>query len=114
MAEIRWGEPGSSRHSGIGRGIRAGFAGASGDGTAIGSYPHLRRGTIEIGFRGCGRERVDLVGQSLETGRERFSVNIDRLHHLDRRAWLKLGGLSLGSLVSGPGPGLARLFAAEA
>jgi hypothetical protein len=32
---------------------------------------------------------------------------------LDRRSWLKIGGLSLGSLVSGPGPSLARLFEAE-
>ncbi|MGL4555357.1 MAG: DUF1501 domain-containing protein [Gemmataceae bacterium] len=32
---------------------------------------------------------------------------------LDRRAWMKVGGLSLGSLVSGVGPGLAGLFAAE-
>lgn len=32
---------------------------------------------------------------------------------LDRRAWLKLGGLNLGALVSGSGPNLASLFAAE-
>lgn len=32
---------------------------------------------------------------------------------LDRRAWLKVGGLSLGALVSGTEPSLARLFAAE-
>lgn len=32
---------------------------------------------------------------------------------LDRRAWLKLGGLSLGALVSGIEPNLARLLAAE-
>lgn len=32
---------------------------------------------------------------------------------LDRRAWLKLGGLSLGALVPGLDPSLARLFAAE-
>src|SRR5262245_9537354 len=32
---------------------------------------------------------------------------------LDRRSWLRIGGLSLGALVSGPGPSLARLFAAE-
>jgi hypothetical protein len=32
---------------------------------------------------------------------------------LDRRTWLKLGGLSLGSLVSGQEPNLARLLAAE-
>ena len=32
---------------------------------------------------------------------------------LDRRAWLKVGGLSLGALVSGGEPSLARLFAAE-
>jgi hypothetical protein len=32
---------------------------------------------------------------------------------LDRRSWLKIGGLSLGSLVSGLEPNLARLFAAE-
>jgi hypothetical protein len=32
---------------------------------------------------------------------------------LDRRAWLKIGGLSLGALVTGMKPGLARLFAAE-
>ncbi len=32
---------------------------------------------------------------------------------LDRRAWLKLGGLSLGALVSGVEPNLAQLFAAE-
>jgi hypothetical protein len=31
---------------------------------------------------------------------------------LDRRAWMKVGGLSLGALVSGVGPGLADLFAA--
>src|SRR6266446_1463086 len=33
---------------------------------------------------------------------------------LDRRSWLKIGGLSLGALVSGLNPSLARLFAAEA
>jgi hypothetical protein len=33
---------------------------------------------------------------------------------LDRRSWLRIGGLSLGAFVSGPGPSLARLFAAEA
>lgn len=33
---------------------------------------------------------------------------------LDRRRWLKVGGLSLGALVSGMEPNLARLFAAEA
>jgi hypothetical protein len=32
---------------------------------------------------------------------------------LDRRSWLKVGGLSLGALVSGLEPSLARLFAAE-
>jgi hypothetical protein len=32
---------------------------------------------------------------------------------VDRRRWLQIGGLSLGALVSGPGPSLARLFAAE-
>jgi hypothetical protein len=32
---------------------------------------------------------------------------------LDRRSWLKIGGLSLGALVSGLEPTLARLFAAE-
>jgi hypothetical protein len=32
---------------------------------------------------------------------------------LDRRTWLKLGGLSLGALVTGLEPSLARLFAAE-
>src|SRR5262249_39176725 len=32
---------------------------------------------------------------------------------LDRRTWLKVGGLSLGALVSGAQPNLARLFAAE-
>jgi hypothetical protein len=32
---------------------------------------------------------------------------------LDRRGWLKVGGLSLGALVSGIEPNLARLFAAE-
>ncbi len=32
---------------------------------------------------------------------------------LDRRTWLKLGGLSLGALVSGTGPNLAQLFATE-
>jgi hypothetical protein len=32
---------------------------------------------------------------------------------LDRRSWLKVGGLSLGSLVSGLEPSLTRLFAAE-
>ena len=37
-----------------------------------------------------------------------------RIHGLDRRTWLKVGGLSLGALVSGLGPSLARLFAAEA
>ena len=35
-------------------------------------------------------------------------MNIDRPRPLDRRAWLKLGGLSLGSLVSGPAPVMAR------
>jgi hypothetical protein len=33
---------------------------------------------------------------------------------LDRRTWLKIGGLSLGALVSGMNPSLAGLFAAEA
>jgi hypothetical protein len=33
---------------------------------------------------------------------------------LDRRSWLRIGGLSLGALVSGLEPSLARLFAAEA
>src|SRR5262245_42750052 len=33
---------------------------------------------------------------------------------LDRRAWLKLGGLSLGALASGIAPNLAGLLAAEA
>jgi hypothetical protein len=32
---------------------------------------------------------------------------------MDRRSWLKIGGLSLGALVSGVEPSLARLFAAE-
>lgn len=32
---------------------------------------------------------------------------------LDRRSWLKIGGLSLGALVAGVEPNLARLFAAE-
>src|SRR5947209_7313720 len=32
---------------------------------------------------------------------------------IDRRTWLKLGGLSLGALVTGLQPSLARLFAAE-
>jgi hypothetical protein len=32
---------------------------------------------------------------------------------LDRRSWLKVGGLSLGALVSSLEPSLARLFAAE-
>jgi hypothetical protein len=32
---------------------------------------------------------------------------------LDRRTWLKIGGFSLGTLVTGFGPSLARLFAAE-
>lgn len=36
-----------------------------------------------------------------------------RSHPLDRRAWMKLGGLSLGALVTGAEPSLARLFAAE-
>ena len=36
-----------------------------------------------------------------------------RCPRLDRRAWLKLGGLSMGALVSGIEPSLARLFAAE-
>ncbi|MCS6850127.1 MAG: DUF1501 domain-containing protein [Gemmataceae bacterium] len=33
---------------------------------------------------------------------------------IDRRTWLKVGGLSLGALVSGVEPSLARLFAADA
>lgn len=33
---------------------------------------------------------------------------------LDRRTWLKLGGLSLGTLCTGPAPNLARLLAAPA
>ena len=37
-----------------------------------------------------------------------------QLPGLDRRTWLKVGGLSLGALVSGIEPSLARLFAAEA
>ena len=32
---------------------------------------------------------------------------------IDRRAWLKLGGLSLGALVNGASPSLAKLLAAE-
>src|SRR5260370_42691941 len=32
---------------------------------------------------------------------------------MDRRTWLKVGGLSLGALVSGLPPSLAGLFAAE-
>jgi hypothetical protein len=36
-----------------------------------------------------------------------------RPHPLDRRAWLKIGGLSLGALVSGAEPSLTQLFAAE-
>jgi hypothetical protein len=32
---------------------------------------------------------------------------------LDRRTWLKLGGLHLGALVTGAGPNLAALYAAE-
>jgi hypothetical protein len=32
---------------------------------------------------------------------------------MDRRTWLKIGGLNLGALVTGLQPGLARLFAAE-
>src|SRR5438876_8358969 len=32
---------------------------------------------------------------------------------LDRRSWLKIGGLSLGALVTGIEPSLVRLFAAE-
>jgi hypothetical protein len=32
---------------------------------------------------------------------------------LDRRTWLQIGGLSLGSLIAGAAPNLARLFAAE-
>ncbi len=36
----------------------------------------------------------------------------DRPTALDRRAWLRLGGLSLGALVSGGEPTLARLYAA--
>jgi hypothetical protein len=32
---------------------------------------------------------------------------------LDRRAWLKVGGLSLGALVSGLNPSLSQLFSAE-
>src|SRR5258707_6142817 len=33
---------------------------------------------------------------------------------MDRRSWLKIGGLSLGALVTGVNPSLARLFAGEA
>src|SRR5262245_33800964 len=33
---------------------------------------------------------------------------------MDRRTWLKLGGLSLGALSTGPAPRLAQLLAAEA
>src|SRR5438309_11662805 len=32
---------------------------------------------------------------------------------LDRRTWLKVGGLSLGALVSGMNPSLAQVLAAE-
>ncbi len=32
---------------------------------------------------------------------------------MDRRAWLRIGGLSLGALVAGAGPNLARLYVAE-
>jgi hypothetical protein len=31
---------------------------------------------------------------------------------VDRRQWLRVGGLCFGALFSGPGPSLARLFAA--
>src|SRR2546421_1682350 len=41
----------------------------------------------------------------------------DSLHHcsgpMDRRTWLKVGGLSLGALCAGPAPHLAQLLAAE-
>lgn len=40
-------------------------------------------------------------------------MTVGRLRPIDRREWLRLGGLSLGSLVCGLNPALARLFAAE-
>src|SRR5262249_17323761 len=51
-------------------------------------------------------------------GEERSRMTTTRLflphpQALDRRSWLKVGGLSLGALVSSPGPSLARLFDAE-
>ena len=32
---------------------------------------------------------------------------------MDRRTWLKIGGLSFGALCAGPGPNLAQLLAAD-
>ena len=32
---------------------------------------------------------------------------------LNRRSWIKLGGLSLGSLITGSNPGLAQILALE-
>lgn len=43
----------------------------------------------------------------------RASLPIPCSGPLDRRTWLKLGGLSLGALCSGPAPHLAQLLAAE-
>ena len=41
----------------------------------------------------------------------------DSLHRclgpMDRRTWLKVGGLSLGALCAGPAPHLAQLLAAD-
>ncbi|MBM4070998.1 MAG: DUF1501 domain-containing protein [Planctomycetes bacterium] len=44
----------------------------------------------------------------------RLSSNFPCSGPLDRRSWLRIGGLSLGALVSGLQPSLARLLAAEA
>jgi len=44
----------------------------------------------------------------------RVGYSVTVMHRsCDRRTWLKLGGLSLGSLVAGPDPSLSRLFAAQ-
>src|SRR5262245_58925672 len=40
-------------------------------------------------------------------------LGLQRPVPLDRRTWMKIGGLSLGTLVSGLEPSLSGLFAAE-
>ena len=56
---------------------------------------------------------VDRGDDSFETEQRGVVVTTRGQGALDRRAWMRLGALSMGSLVSGAAPNLARLFAAE-